>query len=718
MSSPELIKSALHHYQSGNLQEAERLFREFLEKQPDNPGVLYLLGTIYGHFGKYDPAIQYIKRSLQLNPANAEACCALGIALQQKGLPDEALDYFQQSVHLDPGNAEARKILGNALREKADAVKEKKRLDEAITCYQQAIGTDPNLPDADILFHNLAMCFQAKGLFDEAIRYYQQAVQVNPRLLAAYNNLGFVLQKRGRFDEAGASYQKALLIDPHSPETYYNLGVLLQGQGRHNEASDSYDVAIAYRPDYTAARWAKCIAQLPILYPDQSAIEISRERYREELMKLHQSVVLKTPGDIRAAVDAVGTQQPFHLPYQGFNDRDLQQLYGNLVCKIMSAGYPHLSIRPAMPPRVAGEPLRVGIVSACFCSHPVWKTIIRGWIENAAADKIRFYGYSTGQRRDNETDKAKRCFARFVENRYAFEDLCKTIVDDNLHAIIYPEIGMDPATIRLAALRLAPVQCVSWGHPDTSGLPTIDYYLSSALMEPPNGDDAYTEQLVRLPNLSIYYTPREGPDAAVNRDIFGLRPGSVLYHCCQALFKFLPQYDEIFPRIARLVGDCQFLFTTLPEIPAVVEQFRMRINRAFNRFNLNADDYVVFFPYLDQANYTALNRTCDVFLDPIGWSGCASTLEAIDGNLPVVAFPGPLMRGRESGAILTMMGLTETIAASVEEYVALAIQLGQDSEWRRQISEKIAGNKCSIYEDRTCIAALEDFLLTVVEQRL
>ena len=77
------------------------------------------------NWGKYDPAIQYIKRSLQLNPANAEACFALGITMQQKGLTDEALDYFQQSVNLDPNNAEARKILGNAFKEKANAFKKK-----------------------------------------------------------------------------------------------------------------------------------------------------------------------------------------------------------------------------------------------------------------------------------------------------------------------------------------------------------------------------------------------------------------------------------------------------------------------------------------------------------------------------------------------------------------------------------------------------------------
>ena len=234
-------------------------------------------------------------------------------------------------------------------------------------------------------------------------------------------------------------------------------------------------------------------------------------------------------------------------------------------------------------------------------------------------------------------------------------------------------------------------------------------------MEPPDGDDAYTEQLVRLPNLSIYYTPHEVPGAEADRGMFGLRPKSVLYHCCQTLFKFLPQYDEMFPRIAQQVGDCQFLFSSLPS--TVIEQFRMRISQAFARFNLNADDYVVFLPYLDQAKYHALNRISDVFLDPIGWSGCTSTLEAIDCNLPVVAFPGLLMRGRESGAILTMMGVTETIAGNLDEYVMLAVRLAQDPEWRRHLSDKIRENKHRLYGVKTCITALEEFLEGAVEKQ-
>ena len=76
------------------------------------------------------------------------------------------------------------------------------------------------------------------------------------------------------------------------------------------------------------------------------------------------------------------------------------------------------------------------------------------------------------------------------------------------------------------------------------------------------------------------------------------------------------------------------------------------------------------------------------------------------------------MRGRHSSAILTMMGLKETIATTIDEYIELAIKLGKDSDWRRYISEKIKNNKHLVYRDRTCITALEDFLESVVKERI
>ena len=710
MNIRKSIQFLLKYYREGDLHQAEHIGQEILKVQPRDAEILHLLGIICGQLGKDDSSIQYFKSSLQFNKNNVDAYLALGILMQQKGLMDEAISYFQKAIALNPDNVEAYNNIGTVLKEKGE-------LDEAITYYRKAIEISPS--NADI-YHNLGMSFQAKGLLDESINYYLKAIQINPNLHATYNNLGMVFQSKRQLDEAITYYQRALMINPNFAEAYFNLGNVQQWIGKQEEALIALDKAIEINPNFTVARWAKCTSQLAIVYPDQSSIADYRKRYHKELIKLKETIPLETPQDIKDAAEAVGVNQPFYLAYQGLNDRELQQLYGELACKIMSYRYPQFSLRPIMPIHIHGTPLRVGIVSGYFRYHPVWKTIIKGWVENLNKNKINLYGYYTGMKMytDTETEKARPFFTKFVDDCYSFEDLCRTISKDNLHVIIYPEIGMDPTTIKLAALRLAPIQCTSWGHPDTSGLPSIDYYLSGELMETPDSDTFYTEQLIRLPNLSIHYTPQEFPSIEVNREMFGLHPKRIIYHCCQTLFKFLPQYDVVFPRIAQEVGDCQFVFSSLPESSFVIEQFRIRIYRVFKQFNLNASDYIIFLPNLDPLKYNALNRICDIFLDPIGWSGCTSTLEALDCNLPVIAFQYFLMRGRESAAILTMMGLKETIATSVDDYVSLAVKLGKDPELRRQISGKIARNKHIIYEDKICITALEDFLDAVVREKL
>jgi protein O-GlcNAc transferase len=495
------------------------------------------------------------------------------------------------------------------------------------------------------------------------------------------------------------------------------LGSALYENGQLDETLAAYDKAILINPDNVQARWSKCISQLPIIYPNYSSINIFRKRYYYELIKLRDTISLETPKNIEEAAKAIGIRQPFYLAYQGFNDRELQKLYGELVSKIMTLKYPQFADRRIMPLLLPEEPLRVGFVSGFFHRHSNWKIPIKGWIENIDKQRFSLYGYYTGNRKDQATEEARKSFTRFVEDIYSFEELCKIIRGDNLHVLIYPEIGMNLKSVRLAALRLAPVQCTSWGHPDTSGLPTIDYFLSSDLMEPAGADDHYTEKLILLPNLSIYYPPLDAPPADINRETFNLRQKSVLYLCCQSLFKYLPQYDEIYPRIAKEIGDCQFLFIS-NRGSYVTEQFRMRIHQSFDKFGLKAADFIVFLPRLNTSQYNAINSVSDIYLDSIGWSGCNSTFEAIAHNLPILTIPGELMRGRHSSAILTMMGVQETIVATIDEYIELAIKLGKDSAWRQYISEKIKNNKHLVYRDRTCITALEDFLERVVNERL
>jgi protein O-GlcNAc transferase len=669
MDLTEVLHSAIEAHQAGNFQMAEDLYREVLRIEPDHFYALHYLGVLHCQRGNFDSAISYIKKALQSNSSDSHAYYNLGIALQSKGLQDEAIDAYEKALHLGPGNADA--------------------------------------------FVNLGTLYRSKGRYDDAVMCFSKALQINPSLLAAHNNLGLVLKQKGQLDDAITSFRKALELYSDSPDILINLGTSLLEQGNVEEAAGTFEKVLSHRPGSFITQLAHCIAQIPVIHLNETSLHISRKKYLDELVQLRDVFVSNTR-KIEDAALAVGTMQPFYLAYQGLNDCELQKIYGDLVCRIMGLRYPQFAERPAMSSLGAGEPLRIGFVSGYFCNHSVWKIPIKGWIENLDKKRFKLYGYYTWNKKDKETATAKHIFKRFVEDIDSFEDLCNIIKKDDLHILIFPEIGMDPLTSRLAALRLAPVQCVSWGHPTTTGLPTIDYFLSSDLMEPTNAEDHYTEKLVRLPNLSVYYEPPDLQISAFNREYFGLQPDTVIYHCCQAIYKYLPQYDEVFPHIAQRVPNCKFLFGSHPNSEWLTELFRKRIRQAFERFGLKAEKFVVFLPFLDVGKYDALYYLSDVFLDPIGWSGCNSALEAVTCNLPVVTLPGELMRSRDSFAILTIIDVSETIASSPDHYVDIAVTLANDKNYRNYIVEKISANKDRIYRDRNCISALGSFCEKVV----
>jgi predicted O-linked N-acetylglucosamine transferase (SPINDLY family) len=118
----------------------------------------------------------------------------------------------------------------------------------------------------------------------------------------------------------------------------------------------------------------------------------------------------------------------------------------------------------------------------------------------------------------------------------------------------------------------------------------------------------------------------------------------------------------------------------------------------------------VFLDGMEMSRFAAASAQCDLMLDSIGWSGGNTTLEALAQDLPVVTFQGELMRGRVSAGILRMMGMPETIAETLDEYVALAVRMARDPGFRASIKQRVASDKHRLYRDRACIAALEDFL--------
>lgn len=725
----QAFAQALGLHEQGRLAEAELLYGNILAARPDHFDSLQMLGIIKLAKGQAAEALRLVSAAMALRPPSPQILLNHGIILNALERRQEALDSFEAAIKQESNFAEAYNNRGAVLTALG-------RDEDALESYRKALAINADYAEAH---YNNGNSLRVLGRYDEALKAFDRAVALRPNYAKAHNNRGTVLEALGKREEALAAYDQALalmpvyaearlnrgrvlmLLDrteeglanfnlaieqhPNDPEAYYNRGKLLVDQNRNDEAAADFAKALTLKPNYAEARVAACMAELPIIYADEADIDRRRARYEDKLRTLGADMAAGIlEGD---PVKAVAAKQPFLLAYQGRNDRPLQEIYGGMVARAMTARFPQAEI--AAPP-APGEPIRIGVVSAFFYLHSNWKIPIKGWIDQIDRSRFKIYGYHLGSPHDAETEAAAKLCDRFVHRVLDVDGWRREILADRPHVLIYPGLLMDNFSLQLAAQRLAPVQMTSWGHPETSGLPNLDYFLSSDAMEAADADGHYTEKLVRLPNLSIYYEEPVVLTETITRGELGLRDDATVFWSGQSLYKYLPQYDDEFARIAREAPNSQFVFLRHHGGPQVTAIFQTRLKQAFARHGLNADDYCVFLGRMSQAKFGAAMGTADVFLDSIGWSGCNSALESLPHNLPIVTVPGALMRGRHCAAILSVMGLGDTVAADIDDYVARAVSLARDPGARKAIAARIAANKHKLYSDRAPVTALEDLI--------
>jgi predicted O-linked N-acetylglucosamine transferase (SPINDLY family) len=457
------------------------------------------------------------------------------------------------------------------------------------------------------------------------------------------------------------------------------------------------------------------VLMLPPLYTREADIESHRARFSTALDDLAAGLNLATPQDRRRALRAISGHVNFYLGYQGRNDRELQERYARLVHRIMAANYPqwvHPLPMRAVPP---GSRIRVGYVTAHFRDHSVSKLFL-GWLAEHNRRDFELFAYHNGHSVDAVTDKVQHVSEHFRHVPGDFEQLCRAIVADSLDVAVFLDVRHRRMAM-MSTLRLAPLQCVAWAHPITSGSPTIDYYLSGDLMEPEDGQDHYSERLIRLPGIGVCYSKPVIPRALLGkgRSDFGLAEDRIVFLCCQSSFKYLPQHDDLFARIAKRLPASQFVFLALNDL--IAGQFQDRLQCAFSAEGLDASDYCVILPQQTTFDYWNLNLISDVFLDSLEWSGGVTALEAIACGLPIVTLPGPFMRGRHSYGILMQLGVTETIARDKASYVDVAVRLGTDRQWRAQILERMQAGHTRLYADTACVRGLEEFFRSAVRER-
>jgi protein O-GlcNAc transferase len=717
---------------AGRPEEARTALRRAIELEPGNVRGHNNLGQVLLRLGQPREALQHFERALEQRPDYAIGHNNRGLALAELGRLEEAFASYRHAATLDPGLREAHYNCGNVLRRL-------RRLPESLSCYSRAIELKPSATDAllnrgavqqelyrfeDAIAdydrvlalqpaHALALTGKAAALLDlqragEALECAERALSLQPELTAAQHVRARSLKALRRYEEALVAYERALELQPDSALTWCGRGELLDDMCRSHAARECYLRALSLDVHCSLARVRLLTSHIPIVAESEEEILRSRHALDEELTRFAQWA---RSGAVRDSEALELVDQFFYLPYQGRCDRALLGRYRGECVHLMARWQSAQGEPPPPPPMdVAATRLRIGIVSAHVADHSVYKALVHGWLSRLDRERFDLHVFHVGSSSDAETAEAAALSDRFVTGSRTLAEWVAAIRSSQPDVLLFPEVGMDRTTLRLAALRLVRPQLAAWGHPETTGLATIDYYLSGAAFEPSDAQQHYTERLRSLPALGSYYEPYGVAAEALERERFGIAPNEPMFICAGLPFKYAPKYDHVFTDIARGVGRCQFVFFTAPRTMATAT-LSTRLTRTFERAGLDPARHLRFVPWLPRAQFFGLLQQAHACLDTIGFSGFNTAMQVIECGLPVIAYRGAFMRGRFASGILDTLGMPELIADDPGGYVERAVRIAQDEAWRAQLRGRLQSLWPAILADQRVIAEFARFLL-------
>jgi len=709
--------------QEGRLERAQALIESALRISPRDCAALNNLGTVHLRKREFELALSQLERAFRLQPDSFSTLVNLGTALRQLGRCREALVPLRRAHADDPKAAIVCNLVGACLLDTGEPY-------AAVEFFEAATSAAPD--DADG-WGNLAIALNRIGEQERARACVDKAIALQPESSGAVAALAAVEFEQGQIETAIATYREAVALPDPSPQTHCAFANALWTSGRCAEAFEQLLKALALDGNNAMARWKLAMSHCQPYYGTESEIEASRRAFAASLADLQ---VWFRASSRPEAYAAVGSTQPFFIAYQPFNNRELLSQYGRLCSDWMASMPREAPMAPSTHGSVqvgsGSRKIRVGVVSAHIRDHSVWNAITKGWLSQLDRERFEVWLFHLGRTSDEETARARQDVAHFEDKPKNLQAWVRTIGEARVDVLIYPEIGMDALTTQLASLRLAPVQAGSWGHAETSGLPTLDLYLSADDLEPLDAQDNYSERLVRLPNLGVYLEPLSPQIVTPDLRSLGLPGDEPLLLCPGTPFKYSPLSDRVWARIAKglQTGGGRGGWTRITDRlrgrrhgrlvffrsgnEAMDQLLAQRLRRAFAAERVDFDAHVCLIPYLDRPRFFGLMQCATLLLDTIGFSGFNNALQAIETGLPVLAREGDFLRGRLASGIMRRLGLPELVATTDEEFIDTAVRLAFDTARCRELRVEITQRRDRLYHDVEPVRALERCLTEVV----
>ncbi|QPN62259.1 hypothetical protein [Synechococcus sp. CBW1004] len=426
----------------------------------------------------------------------------------------------------------------------------------------------------------------------------------------------------------------------------------------------------------------------------------------------------------------------FHIAYSPFN---LRLIYGEYMSALTDAFTPYLedafndaaaitesfhligkpdpqASQPRSPGnRVINKKIRIGFLSRYFYSHSNTQAFMGYfmYIDRSHFSVVVIHRHETIADEMQQSINSLADEVIYLDSSLSFS--CATIRSLSLDILFFTDIGMDPFDFLIPNMRPCPIQITGWGLPHTTGLQSIDYYLTSAWIETDDHQDEYTEKLARLeglpccfPRSLLYYRYKE---RITERAYFMLPDDIFIFGCTQTLGKVHPDLDCMIEKISRGMPEAYFAFMS-SGTDGLDREFLERIQRRAP----TAASKTILINKCGAADFLSLCNCFDLLLDtPYYGAGITAYMSTYVGT-PTICFKGKRLRDSTTSAIYRHLGISNPpIASSINEYIQIALQLARDPVERTRLKNELIEAAHRLYDDQTFIRSFEDFCSELVK---
>ncbi|PIQ28260.1 hypothetical protein COW36_04505 [bacterium (Candidatus Blackallbacteria) CG17_big_fil_post_rev_8_21_14_2_50_48_46] len=655
---------------AGRPLEALPWYRKILESAPNNPSHRYNLASALKDAQMFNEAAALFAPLVAEHPQHLRARNNYGATLQALGQYEAAADHFQAAVGMEPGYALAWLNLGDVRQALG-------QLTAAEYAFQQATQT---LPDPSPAQARLGRICQQLGELEASAYWLRQALERIPQDATLWRSLGATLQALGKWEEAIQAFEQALNLQSDYHEARNNLGNLYKEQGRIEEALACFEAVQAAAP--SDAQRIRLATLAPPVYFSLAEAQTWRERVVTQLAEL-AGTELKIEDPLRE----IG-QGNFYLAYQGFNDRELQIQIAALYRPLLPE-----SLAPQTPPPQS-KCKRIGFLSGFFYNHSICHYYSQHILGLEPENFEVFLLLAPGNPSDASTDALSHHAKQTLRLPRDLAQARQQIADLHLDALIYPEIGMEPFSYFMAFTRLAPVQAVLPGHPVTTGIPTLDYFISNQPMELEEAQAHYSETLVTLPGLPVCYAQPDLPVDLLSRTELGLPEDKHIYLCPMTLFKIHPLMDKAFQLMLEndpLAEICFFKFQATHLHEALRKRFQASLGPLAERIR--------FLPWAPKREFFSLLTTAEVILDAHPFGGGSTHFLSLATGTPMVTWASPWLRGRSGAGLYHLLDLPELVTQTADSFAEQAVKIACEPSFRKDLSERILAGQPLLFNN-------------------